>query len=208
MDLTQLKVTEFADLLGSAAPAPGGGAAAALSGVTGIALTQMVAALTIGKEKYKEYEPLMLTINEEADKLRADLLNGMNRDAEAYSEVSKAYKMPKDTPEEKETRSQAIQKALKHAATVPVNIMEYSLQGLVLTEKALGHSNPNVVSDLGAAALMLKSSVQTAWLNVLANLSGIQDKEFTDERWKAGDDILKQALPISYKIYDEIVSMK
>lgn len=208
MDLTQLKVTEFADLLGSAAPAPGGGAAAALSGVTGIALTQMVAALTIGKEKYKEYEPLMLTINEEADKLRADLLNGMNRDAEAYSEVSKAYKMPKDTPEEKEARCQAIQKALKHAATVPVNIMEYSLQGLVLTEKALGHSNPNVVSDLGAAALMLKSSVQTAWLNVLANLSSIQDKEFTDERWKAGDDILKQALPISYKIYDEIVSMK
>lgn len=50
MKLVDLSITEFAKVLGSDAPAPGGGSAAALSAANGISLTKMVCELTIGKK--------------------------------------------------------------------------------------------------------------------------------------------------------------
>ena len=56
MQLSELTVRGFADLLGSDAPAPGGGAAAGLAGALGAAVAGMVGSLTGGKKKYGEFE--------------------------------------------------------------------------------------------------------------------------------------------------------
>ena len=52
--LTGMKVEDFADILSTDAPAPGGGSVAALCGALSGSLSSMVSALTHGKNGYEE----------------------------------------------------------------------------------------------------------------------------------------------------------
>lgn len=115
---------EFVEVLASKEPVPGGGGAAALVGSIGMALGNMVGNLTVGKKKYKDVEPEVKEIMEKAYKLQEDLLGMVDGDAEVFKGVSKVYKMPKNTPEEKEKRAEAMESALKKACTVPLEIMK------------------------------------------------------------------------------------
>lgn len=205
MKLTELKVADFIDTLGSDAPAPGGGSASALIGANGIALTRMVAALTLGKEKYREHDQLMLEIIQSAEKLQEELVSSIDRDTEAFNGVSAVFTMPKETDQEKELRKVAMQLALEGATLVPLQMMEYGLEALELTKKAIGKSNTNAASDLGVASLALKAAIQGAWLNVLINLGGIKNEKFVTEHKARGEEILKKALPIADKIYKGIL---
>jgi len=205
MKLTEMTIPAFVDVLGSDAPAPGGGSSAALSGALGTALATMVAALTVGKEKYQEHEPLMQEILKEGATLRLQLVDVIDRDTEAFNAVSAVFTMPRNTDEEKEARKNAMQAALKGATMTPYEMMECSVKALELTEKALGRSNTNALSDLGVAALSLKSAIQGAWLNVLINLGGIRDEAFVTEYRTNGEKILAKALPLADKIYDSVV---
>ena len=205
MKLTKMDITAFCELLGSDAPAPGGGSAAALSGALGVALTTMVAALTTGKEKYAEHEALMQEILAEGEKLRHQLVDVIDRDTEAFNGVSAVFSMPRDTDEQKEARKQAMQAALKACTLTPFEMMESSYATLLLTEKALGKSNTNAVSDLGVAALSLKAALQGAWLNILINIGGIRDEAFVNEYRTKGEEILAKALPLADKIYEDVL---
>ena len=206
MKLTEMTIPAFCELLGSDAPAPGGGSSAALSGALGTALTTMVAALTAGKEKYAEHETLMQEILTEGKALRLQLVDVIDRDTEAFNGVSAVFSMPKDTDEEKEARKQAMQDALKACTLTPFEMMENSLAALLLTEKALGRSNTNAASDLGVAALSLKAALQGAWLNILINIGGIRDEAFVTEYRGKGEAILEKALPLADKIYEEVLA--
>ena len=97
MNLVGLNVADFIDKLGSDAPAPGGGSASALAGAVGISLTRMVAALTLGKEKYRDQDQLMLEIMQKAEKLQRELLFSIDRDTEAFNGVTRVFSMPKET---------------------------------------------------------------------------------------------------------------
>ena len=205
MKLTELKVIDFIDTLGSDAPAPGGGSASALIGSVGIALTRMVGALTLGKEKYREHDQLMLEIIQSAEKLEKELAFSIDRDTEAFNGVSAVFTMPKETDQEKELRKFAMQVALQEATLVPLRVMEYGLEALELTKKAIGKSNTNAASDLGVASLALKAAVQGAWLNVLINLGGIKDEGFVAKNKAQGEEILNKALPMADEIYQEIL---
>ena len=94
MNLVDYKVTEFMQLLASEAPAPGGGSAAALAGATGASLAAMVAALTLGKEKYREYEVQTVTLQHNGNKLQTRFLELIDADTAAFNDVSAAYKLP------------------------------------------------------------------------------------------------------------------
>ena len=205
MKLTELKITDFIDKLGSDAPAPGGGSASALAGAVGISLTRMVAALTLGKEKYREHDQLMIELMQKAEKLQEKLLFSIDRDTEAFNGVTEVFSMPKETDQEKELRKFAMQAALQGATVVPFHMMEYALEALELTKQAIGKSNTNAASDLGVASLTLKAAVQGAWLNVLINLGGIKDESFVNEHRSKGEEILKKALPMADEIYQEIL---
>lgn len=205
MELRGLIVSEFVESVSSDSPAPGGGSVSALAGSVGAALTCMVSELTIGREKYKEHEELMQDINADMSKIKSKLVLAIDRDKEAFDGVTDVFRMPKETDEEKDKRKVAMQKALKDSVIVPIEVMEMALEGLLITEKALGKSNTNAASDLGVGALNLKSCIQGAWLNVLINLSGIKDEKFVNEYKEKGNEILKKALPIADKIYNEIL---
>jgi len=206
MKLTEMTLLAFAELLGSDAPAPGGGSSAALTGALGVALTTMVAALTAGKEKYAEHEALMQEILTEGTALRVQLVDVINRDTEAFNAVSAVFSMPRDTDEQKEARKAAMQEALKGATKTPYEMMACSIKALELTEKALGRSNSNALSDLGVAALSLKAAIQGAWLNVLINIGSIRDEAFATEYRANGEAILAKALPLADQIYETVVS--
>jgi len=206
MKLTELTLPAFTELLGSDAPAPGGGSAAALTGSLGAALTTMVAALTVGKEKYQEHEALMHEIITEGQKLRLQLTDVIDRDTEAFTAVTAVFAMPKDTDEEKAARKTAMQSALKACTLTPFEMMECSLAALQLTERALGRSNPNAASDLGVAALTLKAAIQGAWLNILINIGGIRDEAFVQEYRAGGEAILAKALPLADHIYETVLA--
>jgi methenyltetrahydrofolate cyclohydrolase len=205
MKLAELDINEFVNLLASNEPAPGGGSASALAGCVGISLTAMVTSLTIGREKYKDSEELMNDISVNALKLKQNLLDCIDRDTEAYNGVTAVFAMPKISDEDKLARKNTMQEALKEATKVPFDIMLNVQSALEITQKAVGKSNVNAASDLGVAALNLKSAMQGAWLNVLINLSGINDSIFTEEYKSKGEEILKKAISIADEIYESVL---
>ena len=206
MGLVDLTVTEFMQVLGSDEPAPGGGSASALAASMGISLTKMVAELTVGKKKYAEFEEVMQTVLTDATNLQGELLAAIDKDTEAFNEVSAVFAMPKETDEDKAARREAMQKALKIAAKTPLEMMDIIFRALEVTEKAIGKSNTNAASDLGVAALNLKSGLQGAWLNVLINISGIKDEAFVEECKAKGSKQLEEGMALADKIYETILA--
>ncbi|MHC5253246.1 cyclodeaminase/cyclohydrolase family protein [Listeria kieliensis] len=207
MKLVDMGITEFVDVLGSDAPAPGGGSASALAASVGSALTMMVAQLTIGKKKYAEYDELMKQVLKEATEVNQALLEAIDKDTEAFNQVSAVFSMPKETEEEKAARKEAMQKALKLAAEAPYDIMVLASKAITITGKAVGKSNVNAASDLGVAALNLKSGTQGAWLNVLINLSGIKDEAFVAKYKQDGEALLQASCDRADEIYQAILEI-
>lgn len=163
--------------LASELPAPGGGAAAGVSAATGAALVSMVCNLTMGKPKFAEHEEVMREALAEAERLRIEALGLAEDDAEAFSGVMAAYKLPKGTDEEKAARTAAIQAGLAEAAAVPLAVAKAAAQVVRLSGRILDGSNPNVLSDVAVAASSAKSALESAALNVDINLASIKDAE-------------------------------
>jgi len=206
MKLADQTVTSFVDLMASDAPAPGGGSAAALEGALGTALTAMVCALTQGKKKYAEYAELSAEVGEKAQMLKAQYVDVIDRDTEAFNAVSAVFAMPKDTDEEKAARSAAMQEALKGCTKTPFEMMELAAKALELTDSVVGRSNLSAASDLGCAALSLKAAIQGAWLNVLINIGGLKDQAFAEQYRAEGETLLKKALPLADSIYAKVLN--
>ena len=177
MKLTEMKVTDYLNLLKSEAPAPGGGSASALSGAQGMALTLMVANLTLSKEKYETWHEGCSDTLLKGTALYEDLVDLVDLDTQAYNRVSEAYRLPKESEEEKACRSSAIAAANLEATEIPFCVMKAALEGLRWTKGLVGQSNPNAASDLGVAAACLETAVKGAWLNVCINLPGVKDLE-------------------------------
>ena len=200
-----MTVKDYLDLLKSDAPAPGGGSVSALSAAQGVGLVAMVADLTIGREKYAEYEEVCKAAKEEALKLYSAFAEGIDKDTEAFNKVSAAYKLPKNTDEEKAARSAAIREANIGATEVPFETVKLCLEGLKVTETMVGKSNPNAASDLGVAALNLLAGIRGAWLNVKINLPGIKD-EALKAKFESGEAMVDEAYVLANRIYEEVLA--
>lgn len=205
MKLAEMQVTEFVNLMASDAPAPGGGSAAALEGALGAALTAMVCALTVGKKKYADVQELAVESQKKAEDLKARFVDVMDRDTEAFNAVSAVFAMPKDTDEQKAARKAAMQEALKGCTKTPFEMMQLACETLELTRSLVGRLNASAASDLGCSALALRAAIQGAWLNVLINISGINDEAFAAEYRANGQALLDKALPLADEIYEEIL---
>ncbi len=204
MKLTDMTVTEFTDLLGSDAPAPGGGSASALAGALGSALAAMVAALTLSKKKYEEHHELAKEVFDAAHCLQQKLLTAIDEDTEAFNKIGEAFALPKSTDEEKAARSAAIQAALVVCTESPLAIMQLSAEALKLTQKLVGKSNTSAASDLGVSALMIRSALLGGWLNVLINIGSLKDTEKAAAYKAQGEAILAEAIPMADGIYETI----
>lgn len=205
MKLVELKVGNYLEILGSDAPAPGGGSVSALAGAQGIALMNMVCQLTVGKAKYAEFEPLCLSAKEKGEQIGAELTEAIDKDTAAFNLVSAAFKLPKTTEEEKAVRSKAIGEATLEATEVPFRVMGLSFEGLQLVESLVGKTNLNAASDLGVAAINLMAAVKGAWFNVLINLPGVKEESKRQIFEDKGNEMVKQAEKLVKIIEMEIV---
>ncbi|MDO8686152.1 MAG: cyclodeaminase/cyclohydrolase family protein [Clostridiales bacterium] len=169
---------EFIDILASASPVPGGGGASALVGAIGTALGSMVGNLTLGKKKYENVQEDIRTILSKADELQKELLSLVDKDAEVFEPLSRAYGMPRNTPEEKALRDGVMEDALKLACTVPFEIMEKAVAAISLHEELAEKGTKLAISDVGVGVLFCKSALMGASLNVYINTSLMKDKEF------------------------------
>ena len=181
MDLKEKSVAELAQMTASKTPAPGGGAIAAMTGAYGAALAAMVARLTIGKKGYEDVKSEMETLAETADGLRARLLDAIQKDAASFDAFMEALGMPKATDEEKAARKQAMQQALKEAAEVPFKTALDAAEIMPLAEQAVLKGNPQAVTDALVAAMMSRTAVRSALLNVKINLESINDEAYVAE---------------------------
>ena len=199
MKLTDLSLKDFTAKLGSDAPAPGGGSAAALSGALGAALVSMVCNLTKGREKYAEFETLVVNTLKESDELAAALLEGIQKDTNAFDGVIAAYGMPKGTDAEKAARSEAIQNAYKVAILSPEETADNCLAVMRLSKDLLHKSNRNAASDLAVSALQAYAGLIGALENVAINLGAIKDQKYVNDKRKwmdltsdEGEKLLKE----------------
>ncbi|MBC7253686.1 MAG: cyclodeaminase/cyclohydrolase family protein [Actinobacteria bacterium] len=193
----------FLDKLASRSPEPGGGSASALVGAVGAALVSMVANLTLGKEKYADVQDRIEELLRDSEALRADLQTLLQRDTEVYADVSAAYKLPRDTEEQKAERNARIQEALKKATEVPFEIAEKCLQVARLSETAAEIGNVGAVSDAGVAVLLAEAAAQSAALNVKINVNSIEDRDFAGARWARIEEILGETA----RLRDRVVKL-
>lgn len=176
-------VRGFIDELASNSPAPGGGSVAALCGSLGSALGSMVFNLTVGKKAYLSLgDEERASVDKglvDANELKDRFLQLMNEDTLAFNKLMEAFKMPKETEEDKAIRSEKIQIAYKGATEIPLEVARRSYDIYEIIEIAVDHGNKNAISDAGVAALLTQAAIEGAIMNVKINLGSIKDEEFT-----------------------------
>lgn len=160
----------------SSAPVPGGGSVVAHVGSLAAALAQMVAGLTIGRKKYAAVESEMKEMALRAAHLVRRLAELKNEDAAAYTLVSDAYKLPKESSEQQTARAAAIQAALVKAAEVPLETARWCAEVAALAATCAEKGNTNAASDAGVAALLAEAACRGAAYNVRINVSAMPDK--------------------------------
>lgn len=176
--LTELTVKGLLAETAGDAPVPGGGSISALNGAIAAALAEMVANLTIGKKKYAEVQDEMAEIAKKAAELQKELVLDVDRDSEAYDGVAQAFKLPKETDEEKAIRSAAIQENTKIAALVPMEVARRASALLPSIEAVVARGNQNAITDGCVAMMCARVAVVGALFNVRINLTSIKDEVF------------------------------
>ncbi|MEM7535206.1 MAG: cyclodeaminase/cyclohydrolase family protein [Chloroflexota bacterium] len=192
-----MTLSDFMDALAAQESTPGGGGAAALTGSQAAALISMVINFTLGKKKYAHVQEAMETALAQSEGLRTELLALADRDVEAFEAVSACYGMPKKTPEEKATRTAALQTALKGAAEVPFVVAERCFEVMAMAEFIGAEGNVNVVSDAATALYLAYAGLKSALVNVNINLKFIKDEAFVAE-WSAKRDGLLADVESTY----------
>lgn len=206
MKLVDMQVKDYLDLLKSDAPAPGGGSVSALAGAQGVGLFMMVADLTLGKEKYADYQEICSEAKEKGAALYAELVEAIDKDTEAFNLIAAAFKMPKETDEDKAARRKAIADGTLVATEVPFRTMQLGYEGLMIAKTMIGKSNPNAASDLGVAILNLTGCIKGAWLNVMINLPGVKDEEKAAYYAAEGKKMYDEADAIASGLYEEVAA--
>lgn len=169
--MRELTIGEYLQRLADRVPAPGGGAVAALHAAQGAALVAMVARYSTGEA----HAGAVARITAEADALRAVALRLAEEDAEAFTAVTEAYRLPSGTAEEQAVRSAAVAGELVRAARPPAEVVGAADRIVALAEELLPFANPRLLSDVAAASDAARAAATTARLNVEINLAGVPD---------------------------------
>ena len=185
MKLVELDVLKFLDVVDSNSPAPGGGSVSALASSLGASLARMVAHLSFGKKNYEaladDVKAKFVANFDELLKIKNELNDLIDRDSEAYNTVMAAYKLPKETDEEKATRSVEIQKSLKYAIQTPYDIVVLSGKAISLLGEILANGNQNAITDIGVGTMLLMVGLEGGILNVKVNLTSIEDAAYVEK---------------------------
>jgi formiminotetrahydrofolate cyclodeaminase len=170
-----LTVRELLDRFASSDPTPGGGSAAALAGALGASLLAMVAGMPKTKTGTPDERTALDAARADLLVLREKLLDLVDRDTQAYEMVVAAYRLPKNTDEEKAARKTTIQHAMVVAAEVPLETMQVCSDTMKAAQPVAALGNRNAISDIGTGMVLLASGMQGGAFNVTVNLDGLSD---------------------------------
>jgi len=198
--LVNMNVREFCNETLSDSPAPGGGSVAALMGALGVSLGGMVANLSAGKRGWDSKLEYFSNWAVKAQSLKDKLLALVDEDTNAFNKVMDAFALPKNSPEEKSARAEAIEETTKHAAEVPLKVMETAAKSYELLSEMASNGNPASVSDVGVGALATRACIRGAAMNVQINLAQLKDKKFRSRRQKRVQKISADSEAVFKKI--------
>lgn len=207
MKMVHGSCVEFVNELASKNAVPGGGGAAALTGAIGTALASMVVNLTLGKKKYADFEEDNKEIMRKALKLQEELMEMVDQDAENFLPLSKAYGLPKDTEEEKRIKEETLEKCLKVACSVPVDIVKASYEAILLHQELVDKGSKLAISDVGVGVQCLRAALISGWLNVLININMIKDQEYVANINKTIRPLVGKGTEIADEVYGKVEAM-
>jgi formiminotetrahydrofolate cyclodeaminase len=177
IDYRRESLGRYLDDASAARPTPGGGSVAAVAGALASTMAAMAGGFTVGKEKFAQVEP---EINEHLSRLadlREVLLTSAHDDMAAYQGIMAAFRMPKETDEQKSARSEAVREATRASLDVVGDVVEAAGEILTIARRLADIANPNLVSDVGVAAELALGTVRAAAINVAVNLAGYKDED-------------------------------
>ncbi|MDR1948478.1 MAG: cyclodeaminase/cyclohydrolase family protein [Spirochaetaceae bacterium] len=206
MDFTKQSCEEFVKALASKEPVPGGGGASALVGALGIALGNMVGNLTAGKKKYAAVEEDMRILMEKAGTLQRELLALVNRDAEAFEPLARAYGLPQETEEEKAQKLRIMEAALEGASAAPLEIMEKCGEAILLCGEFAAKGAAIALSDAGVGAVFCKAALLGASLNVFINTKAMSCRSRAEGINKKARELLNTYIPLADDIYAGLIA--
>lgn len=193
-------VGTFADRVAAGTPAPGGGSVSAYCGMLAASLGQMVCNLTIGKPKYAEAEQRLTEIRGELERLGARLRQLISEDADSFEAVLQAYRLPKETDEQKSQRTARIQIALRGAVDVPFETAQRSFDVLGLLRELAGIGNRNALSDVAVGARLAQTAITGASYNVGVNLDSISERDATNRTREEMNRMIEQSGTIAEEV--------
>ncbi len=205
-DMNKMTVEEFAGILASSEPIPGGGGVSALVAALGAALGSMVCSLTTGKKKYEKTQPELDLIIPRLEEYRIKLLDGMKADAEVFLPLAEAYSLPKDTEEEGRHRDEVLEKLLLEAAKTPLILMDDIIMVMDLLEKLSHIGSRLAVSDVGVGISLCKAAVDSAALNVYINTKMMKDRKKAAQLNMEADELKEESSAICRWVMSEVIS--
>ncbi len=186
--LIDLSSRNFSDEVSRETPAPGGGSVSSYVGALGTSLAGMVANLSCNTRGWENKVEIFSDKAYKINHVREKLISLVDEDAHSFNSIMEAYKLPKDSEENKQLRSEAIKDATLYAAQIPLNIMIESYKSYEIIEFLAKEGNQSSLSDSGVACLCVHTAIHGAFLNVRINL---KDANGGEEIMKKADEILK-----------------
>ncbi len=205
MTMADKSCSYFLDVLASKAPVPGGGGAAAMGGAIGMALSNMVGNLTVGKKKFADVEDEVKELLDQGYTIIEELKVLVDKDAEVFEPLSKAYGLPKETAEEAAHKAKVLEECSKEACSVPMEIMRKSYAGIKIHERMGQIGTKLAISDVGCGVAFLKAALVSGQLNVLINLGAIKDDQFIKETVAEMDHLVEEGSKIADEALKNVV---
>ena len=205
--LMNLVGKEFLEELSTNSPAPGGGSVSALAGALGAALSSMVAALTHEKKELLDLKPEMDEIGIKAQNLKDRLSFLVDEDTNAFNKVMDANRLSATNDEEQIAKNQAIEIANKYAIEIPLETAKKCFRVIELADTLVEKGNPNSVSDAGVAAEVALAGVSGACMNVLINLSSVEDNYYCDDMRNKVEDIMEKAESLQKVVFEKTMNI-
>lgn len=204
MEFTKESCEVFIEVLASKAPVPGGGGASGLVGAVGMALGNMVGSLTLGKKKYADVQEDIIVLKEKADALQRDLLTLVQKDAELFEPLSRAYGMPKETKEEQAEKARVMEAALRDACSVPMEIMEKCCEAIALHQEFAQKGTAIAISDVGVGVACCRAALQGASLSVFINTKSMTGREYAETVNARAEAMLEKYVPLADAIFADV----
>jgi formiminotetrahydrofolate cyclodeaminase len=190
MSIATKSIPDFITVLASKEPVPGGGGASALVGAVGTALGNMVGSLTVGKKKYADVEADIVCLKQKSDALQDALLKLIDKDAEDFGPLAKAYGLPKDTPEQQAEKDRVMEAALRDATATPFEIMKRCAEAIDIIENFAAKGSKLAISDAGVGVIFCKAALTGASLNVFINTKAMKGRAYAEKINKEADELL------------------